>query len=29
MGEAGHELVRERFLTVRELTDYLQLLGSL
>lgn len=29
MGEAGYELVRERFLTVRELTDYLELLGSL
>ena len=29
MGEAGHDLVRERFLTLRELTDYLELLGSL
>jgi trehalose synthase len=29
MGEAGYELVRERFLTVRELTEYLELLGSL
>jgi trehalose synthase len=29
MGEAGYELVRERFLTLRELTDYLELLGSL
>ena len=29
MGEAGYELVREKFLTLRELTDYLELLGSL
>jgi trehalose synthase len=29
MGRAGRERVRERFLTVRELTDYLILLGSL
>jgi trehalose synthase len=29
MGRAGRELVRERFLTVREVTDYLKLLGSL
>jgi trehalose synthase len=29
MGEAGYELVRERFLSVRELTEYLELLGSL
>jgi trehalose synthase len=29
MGEAGHQLVRDRFLTLRELTEYLQLLGSL
>ena len=29
MGRAGRELVRERFLTVREITDYLKLLGSL
>jgi hypothetical protein len=29
MGRAGRERVRERFLTIRELTDYLELLGSL
>jgi trehalose synthase len=29
MGRAGRELVRERFLAVREVTDYLKLLGSL
>ena len=29
MGRAGRERVRERFLTVRELTDYLELLGSM
>ncbi|MGH2692780.1 MAG: glycosyltransferase [Actinomycetota bacterium] len=29
MGEAAYALVRERFLTVRELTEYLELLGSL
>jgi trehalose synthase len=29
MGEAGQELVREKFLTIRELTDHLELLGSL
>jgi trehalose synthase len=28
-GRAGKELVRERFLTIRELTDYLELLASL
>jgi trehalose synthase len=29
MGRAGQERVRQRFLTLRELTDYLELLGSL
>jgi trehalose synthase len=29
MGRAGHDLVRERFLTLRELTDYMTLLASL
>ena len=29
MGEAGYETVRDNFLTLRELTDYLELLGSL
>jgi hypothetical protein len=29
MGLAGRDLVRERFLTLRELEDYLRLLGSL
>ena len=29
MGRAGRERVRQRFLTVRELADYLELLGSL
>ena len=29
MGEAAYDLVRDRFLTVRELTEYLELLGSL
>ena len=29
MGQAGYELVRDRFLTLRELTEYLELLGSL
>jgi trehalose synthase len=29
MGRAGRERVRERFLTIHELTDYLELLGSL
>jgi hypothetical protein len=29
MGTAGKARVRERFLCVRELTDYLELLGSL
>jgi trehalose synthase len=29
MGRAGHDLVRERFLTLRELTDYVTLLASL
>jgi trehalose synthase len=29
MGRAGRERVRDRFLTVRELTDYLDLLGSM
>ena len=29
MGAAGQDLVRERFLTTREVTDYLELLGSL
>ena len=29
MGRAGRERVREQFLTIRELTDYLELLGSL
>ena len=29
MGHAGRERVRERFLTLRELTDYLELLASL
>jgi trehalose synthase len=29
MGLAGFELVRDRFLTLRELTEYLELLGSL
>jgi trehalose synthase len=29
MGEAGRELVREKFLTTRELQDWLELIGSL
>ncbi|MGH2710561.1 MAG: glycosyltransferase [Actinomycetota bacterium] len=29
MGEAGREVVRDKFLSIRELTDYLELLGSL
>jgi trehalose synthase len=29
MGEAGYQLAQEKFLTIRELTDYLELLGSL
>ena len=29
MGDAGRERVRRRFLTLRELTDYLSLLGRL
>ena len=29
MGETGREVVRDKFLTIRELTEYLELLGSL